>query len=259
MDQALGIAVAVAPDLGVSAFTSDKGVVLGHAAIVANADNGTQHAGQVLGFLAVLGAVAHRDQQGFVLQKHQPRAKVSAGILIGPGAEDLLDIAQLVVDKACFHHPSAVGFGRSARICQVHQAILGKARVWHHIGQGALAAAVDIGQLRHRLLDQGAVANQPQGAGFFCHQHVAIGQKGKAVGAVETLHQGFNPVVFLLCMYNWRQNKSHSQYAANYLAKAQYLAKAHLDFSRLISANTRPPAAPASIWQARPAGPRVPA
>ncbi len=202
-----------------------------------------------------MSAITHGDQQGAIGHERQAGAEVHAGILVRFGAEDLLDAVEAVIDKAAAHHPGAIDLGGAGGERQVDQAVVGKIGMQYHIGEPALAAAEQIVDLGHWLGQQLAIPDQAQGPGFFRHQQVATGQEGDAVGLAQAAHQGFDLVVG---GGGVETPGGEGQDCRHQPATAARKTGDHRSLS-MQSANRAPPQAPASIWPARPAAPRVPA
>src|SRR6202795_4173023 len=79
---ALGIAVAVGPDLGLGVYLPDKGIVLRHGAVGIDAHDLAEMIGKVLGRLE-LKALAECDEQSAVGGEGEPAAEMERPVDLG--------------------------------------------------------------------------------------------------------------------------------------------------------------------------------
>jgi hypothetical protein len=91
---ALRIAMAEGVDFGQRPGSSDEWIVRGHRAF----SRDTQHLAEVtrkrLGFVAIVVALAHRDQQGAIGCEQQPAAEVTGSFLHGTRRKDRRDVLE---------------------------------------------------------------------------------------------------------------------------------------------------------------------
>jgi hypothetical protein len=200
---ALGVAVAVAPDLGQCAGSAHEGIVAGHAAVLAHAHHLAQVVVQRLRVLHALEALAQGKKQRAVRPPvlhafDDAAAKMQAAGHLGALAEDHAHVLQLraVLGQARAGERGAVARGTGgSRLgeAEINRAVGRKTAVEHHIEQSALPACGQGRQPGHRWVQAAIGLDHPQTTGPLSHQEAALRQEGHRPRVLQPLRDRDGP------------------------------------------------------------------
>ena len=207
-NDALRIAVTVAPDFRQRAFLSDKGIVRWHRTIVIQADGFAEMTVQLLRLFTKVERIADRHHQRPVGKKDDPRAIVIALHPAGRGSEYLLAVADprlaiaIVIFKS--HQQKRVfAIILFSRIRNIQKTIFCKVGVQCHVEQTGLGTRSIV--YLWMLITAGEIMDNhrcPVGGNVFelattlGHQHVAIRKEGERPWMIETVGNGFDSIVY---------------------------------------------------------------
>ena len=198
-EQPLRVAVSVAPDLGQGAGLPDERVVVGHAAVVVEADGDAVMVRRVLRGVGRQVApraghpIAHRGEEVSVRVPGQPPPVVTAAS--GLRLEDVHDLGEPVVLEPAPDHRRRRALFRRPRVAQVQQAVGREVGVRKHLEQSALPPRDHRRDARNRIGQQRPVAHDAQAARALGDEHVAVGQPRDGPGGVEAVGHGHGAVV----------------------------------------------------------------
>jgi len=176
------IAVAVGPDFRTHAVAPHEGIVVGHAAVQADAHHLALMLVEVLrgGALVVL---AQRHEQMAVAIEDQPRAEMNAAGQLGQLAEDHLEVFQpgsIITEPAAADGRPGLAVLANLGVAQIDQAVLLERRRQPDIEQATLRAGEYVRHASQRFRSAAIEPHQPQPTGPLGHQHVlAIRKKGQ--------------------------------------------------------------------------------
>ena len=176
--EALGIAVAVAPDGGNGGGVADEGIVGRHASVVVQAVDLAAGQSKVLGVL-MLAAFADAEEDITFAVEGDAGTEVPVGfdIVFKLGLENclLLDerpVLQLAADDARESGRGAVGFGQLFAVGKINPAVGRVVRMRDDIHEAGLAADVDHGQAADRPGGELAVFDQIKKSALLRHDRL---------------------------------------------------------------------------------------
>ena len=149
--QALGIPVAVAPDLGLVSLASHEGIVIGHGSVLVQPEDRTLVIRRILRALVrqqirILAPVSDaHEEMAFAVPREPPR-EVGVPRRPGVGHEELLGVHQLLALQSGSHQ----GGGGQGRILvrlgvgQIELTVLGEIRMGQDLQETSLALGPDL-------------------------------------------------------------------------------------------------------------------
>ena len=140
----------------------------------------------ILGLVAIVVAVADRQQQRLVGQEQQSPTRMRRRLLGFADTENDATANQPVALEAGFPDRGAIGFFGAFRERHVDRPIGREIGVEHDIEQAAVLLAEDVGRATgHRRTGATAGLDPPQPAALLADQERAIGQEGQRPGGGE--------------------------------------------------------------------------
>src|SRR5690606_22758163 len=196
---ALGVAVAVAPDRGQRAGSGDMGIVGRHAAVVVDAVDFAIGAGQILGLL--LGAAVSDREEKITVLKNQPGAKVHAALAVegGRSAIDLLLVHPRAVAQPAAHdggHRDAVLAGITE--AEINPTVVGMIRMHADREQTALPPRPDRRRAAHGLGLQSIRTDDAQPPRTLGDQQTPVRQPSQRPGRLQSRRHRFQPIIVQL-------------------------------------------------------------
>ncbi|MNU98958.1 hypothetical protein D3C71_890790 [compost metagenome] len=191
----LGVAVAVAPDLGQGARLFGERVVGRHGPFGGDADDLAVVVVELLGIVLAVVAVTQGQEQVAVRRLHDAAAKMQAAFDLGPLAEDHLDVLQAASILGQRGPGQRRAVAACARRCGLGKtkedaAVAGKGSVRHHIQQAALPACCHSRHPGQWGADLPAGTDNPHAPRPLSDQKLPLRQKGHRPRVIQALGHG---------------------------------------------------------------------
>ncbi len=163
----------------------DEGIVRGHRAVLAQADQRPGVIGAVLR-ARLLAAVTEGQEHVPGAVEYDASAEVASAPPAGALAEQYLDLFEPVVDQAAAGELGADAVAATRCVGQVHQTVSGEIGMRGDVEQAALTGGRDRRHALDRARVQGAVGRgQAQSARTLGDQHAPVRQPGDTPGMLE--------------------------------------------------------------------------
>ena len=147
-------------------------------------------------------AIAHREVEVAIAVEGHPPTPLGAPVAAvaeGVGVEDLLHVVEPVAFEAPPGHGDvAQGVGAGPGVAQVEEAVLGEVGVEDHVPHPRLLPTVhalravaqeeDVGEAPYRLVQEDAVADDPETTGSLGDEHVPLRREGHGEGVDQAVH-----------------------------------------------------------------------
>jgi hypothetical protein len=191
--RALGIAVAIRPDLGARAGAPNERVVRRNAAVRRDADDLPEVSAEVLGLVALGISLAGRDEEIAVAREHEPRPEVMLARHLRLLPEDHLDVAErLAVESRTRDRGAVRSVHAGLRIRQVDRRVLIERGIEDDVEQPALTPRRTPAARPRSVRTARALLDVAQPARPLGHEHPTVGQEGERPGMLEALRDRRN-------------------------------------------------------------------
>jgi hypothetical protein len=142
---------------------------------------------EILCRVALLVALAERDEQPAVTREHEARTKMVPAGDLRLLAEDHLDVGEPQAVELRARDRRAIGVTVAGlRIGEVDRRVRSEIRIGHDVQQPALSLCMNPGHAANRLGERSLRVNVAQAAGTLGHEHAPVRQECEAPRVLET-------------------------------------------------------------------------